>query len=93
MYVKIPGEIILQRVVITHLSDIKQHDAHMVHHITSDCIKSLSNDFNLSLKKIYLWSDGCTSQYKGKTRFYYLDKYEIDIERICLGHFDKNRQD
>ena len=94
VYAKIPGQNELKRVVITHLSDIKQHDAHMVNYITSDCIKYLSDKFELKLKKLYLWSDGCTSQYKGKTSFYYLANYNIEIERNFFGsEHGKNESD
>ena len=80
-FVKIPNVDKLKKFVITHLSDINQHDACMVHYITLDCIQYLSEKLTVSLNKIYLWSDGCASQYKGKTSFYFLSKYKLNIER------------
>ena len=32
-----------------------------------------------------MWSDGSGSQYKGKHSFYYLDKFEVPIERNFFG--------
>ena len=83
-FVKVPNKEV-QKIVITHLSDITQHDAHIVHFITSDCIKHLSEMFNETWKKIYIWSDGSSSQFKGKTSFYYLGEYDFKIERNFFG--------
>ena len=75
-----------KRVVITHLSDIHSHSAHLVFYITNDCINLLSNMFpEVQMRKVYLWSDGCASQYKGKHSFFYLDKFEVIIERNFFG--------
>ena len=74
------GEI--HRLVITHLSDILTHDAHLVHHMTLDCIKILKEKHpETEWTKGFLWSDGCASQYKGKNSFFYLDKFPIAVER------------
>ena len=81
IYAKLTGESDPKRIVITHLSDIKEQGADMVHYITSDCIKYLSDNFDVSWKKVYLWSDGCASQYKSKSSFFFLGKYDVDIER------------
>ena len=80
-YVKVPGFEDPKKVVITHLSNIHKHDAGMVHYITQDCIEYITDLFKISLIKVYLWSDGCASQYKGKTSFYYLGRYDLNIER------------
>ena len=70
------------KLVITHLSDIKNHDAHMVHFITKECISILQDKHpEINWDKFIVWSDGCASQYKGKNAFYYLDKYSINLER------------
>ena len=75
-----------KRIVITHLSDINSHNAHLVYYMTKDCINILSKLFpGVQLKKVYVWSDGCASQYKGKTSFFYLDKFEVIIERNFFG--------
>ena len=76
----------IQKLVVTHLSDIMSHDAHLVHYITQDCISALKDQHpTIEWKKIYIWSDGCAAQYKGKTSFYYLDKYSVPVERIYFA--------
>ena len=92
---KIPGIKENKKIVITHLSDIKVHDAHMVYFITKDCINYLRENFpDVVWEKIYLWSDGCTGQYKGKTSFWYLNQFDIDIERNFFGsEHGKNESD
>ena len=75
-----------KRIVITHLSDIISHSAQMVYFITKDCIEKLLDMFpDTPITKMYLWSDGCASQYKGKTSFFYLDQFEVNIERNFFG--------
>ena len=74
------GEI--HRLVITHLSDITDHDAHIVHFMTLDCLSTLKEMHpEIEWTKTYIWSDGCASQYKGKISFYYLNKFPIAVER------------
>ena len=73
-FVKMPGEITPKKYMIVHLSDIKVHGASMVHYITTDCIKYLKQKLKIPLGKIYLWSDGCAAQYKGKNSFFFLSK-------------------
>lgn len=76
----------IERQVIVHLSDITKHDPHIVHHMTQDCIDILSKMHpNEKWEKMYLWSDGCSSQYKGKNSFYYLDKFKVPVERNFFG--------
>ena len=76
----------IKRQVIVHLSDITKHDPHIVHHMTQDCIDILSKMYpNEKWNKMYLWSDGCSSQYKGKNSFYYLDKFNVPVERHFFG--------
>ena len=75
-----------QRFVITHLSDITQHDAHLVHHMTKECISILKEKHKeVKWKKFYLWSDGCSRQYKGKHSFFFLDKFDVPVERNFFG--------
>ena len=70
------------KLVITHLSDNKNHDAHMVHLMTQDCISILQNKHpEIKWNEIIVWSDGCASQYKGENSFYYLDKYSVSVQR------------
>ena len=74
------------RIVITHLSDITSHDAHIVYHITKYCIEYVCETLpGIEWQKFYVWSDGCASQYKGKHSFYYLAKFGVDIERNYFG--------
>ena len=74
------------KLVVTHFSDNTSHDAHMVFYFTRDCIEYLKETFPTSqLTKIYIWSDGCSAQYKGKHSFYYLDQLEVDVERNFFG--------
>ena len=80
-YRLIEGEPI-RKLVVTHLSDITNHDAHIVHHITQECISVLKNKFSeIDWNRFIIWSDGCASQYKGKNSFYYLNKYPVLLER------------
>ena len=68
--------------VVTHLSDITNHDAHLVHYMTLECIEILQKKYpTVKWTKAFLWSDGCAAQYKGKNSFYYLDKFPLDVER------------
>ena len=54
--------------------------------MTQDSIAILSEMYpNEMWKKMYLWSDGCSAQYKSKTSFYFLDKYTLPIERNFFG--------
>ena len=86
IYLKTHGSEKAKRIVITHLSDIQTHSAHLVFYMTKDCINVLSELFpEVQLKKVNVWSDGCASQYKGKTSFFYLDKFEVIIERVFFG--------
>ena len=76
----------LHRLVITHLSDITKHDAHIVFYMTKDCIEYMTKTFSdIKWQTFYIWSDGCTSQYKGRTSFYYLDKFQVDVQRNFFG--------
>ena len=83
-----------EKIVIIHLSDNKKHNAHMVHYITVDCIKYILRKYP-DVKKIYLWSDGCPTQYKCKTSFYYLKKiFNVEVERNFFGsEHGKNESD
>ena len=80
-YRLIEGEPI-RKLVVTHLSDIKNHDAHMVHLMTRDCISIMNDKYpEIEWNRFIIWSDGCASQYKGKNSFYYLGKYSVSLER------------
>ena len=58
----------------------------MVHYMTHDGINILSKLHpNEKWEKIYLWSDGCAAQYKGKKTFFYLDEYRVPVERHYFG--------
>ena len=72
----------IHRLVIIQISDITNHDAHIVHHMTLDCITTLKDRHpEIKWTKLFIWSDGCASQYKGKHSFYYLDKFPVQVER------------
>ena len=63
IYLKTHGNEKAKRIVITHLSDIQTHSAHLVFYMTKDCINVLSELFpEVQLKKVNVWSDGCASQ-------------------------------
>ena len=50
--------------------------------MTLDCIKILKEKHSqTNWIKGFLWSDGCSSQYKGKNSFFYLDNFPIAVER------------
>ena len=80
---------------IAHLSDYTKHDAPMVHHVSTDAIDIVSKKHpEENFVKFYIWSDGCTGQYKGKSSFYFLDQYESRVERNFFGsEHGKNRCD
>ena len=84
-----------EKIVITHLSDNNKQDAHMVYYITKDCIEYLVKKFpKTTWTKLYIWSDGCTQQYKSKTSFYYLKKFDIAVERNFFApEHGKNESD
>lgn len=83
-YRLIEGEPI-RKLVVTHLSDIKNHDAHMVNLMTQECISIMKNKYpEINWNRFILWTDGCASQYKGKFSFYYLNKYSVRVERFFL---------
>ena len=76
----------IKRLTITHVSEDLKHDTPMVHYMTLDTIAILSKRHpNEVWKKIYVWSDGCGSQYKSKSSFYFLDQYPVPIERNFYG--------
>ena len=86
LFYKIPESEEEQRLVITHLSDLNTHDATLVHYITKDCIDILLNLYpDIEWKKFFLWSDGCSAQYKGKHSFYFLSEYRVQVERNFFG--------
>ena len=75
----------VKRVVIIHLSDITDHSAHLVNIITSDIKKCLQEKYaEESFNKFFLWSDGCSAQYKGKHSFFHLCQKQ-DVERNFFG--------
>ena len=85
------------RTVIVHLSDLKDHNAHLVDYITHDTIKILKQKYpEINFTKFYLWSDGCASQYKGKNTFYHLTEAQslhiIERNYFCSEH-GKNESD
>ena len=85
LFYRLKDEGEIHRLVITHLSDITNHDAHIVHYMTLECISILKEKHpEVEWKKIFLWSDGCAAQYKGKISFYYLNKFPIAVERNFL---------
>ena len=82
LFYRLEDEGKIHRLVVSHLSDIINHDAHLVHYMSLDCISILKEKHcNVEWSKVFLWSDGCASQYKGKISFFYLDKFPIDVER------------
>mgnify|MGYP001554452841 CR=1 FL=1 len=74
----------LQKESLVFISNDKNHDYHLVQHITNECIDYIENKGSL-LKKIYIFSDGCASQYKSKGPFADLSLNNTPINRNYLG--------
>ena len=64
-------------------SDLK-HDAHAVHRFNSTFMSHLEQKRKLTFTSYQQWSDGCASQYKGKTLFHYMTE-DPRIERFYFG--------
>lgn len=66
------------------VSDVLDHDANMVHVVTEKMIEIVKDK---GLKKIVIFSDGCSAQYKSKLPFFYLNSYvgDIEVERCYFG--------
>ncbi|GFS13191.1 (S)-beta-bisabolene synthase [Elysia marginata] len=76
---------VMKRHSMVFLSDDICHDYHAVHHFTVDSIDALSKAAP-SVEKIYIFSDGCAGQYKGKGTFADLSLYTGKrIQRVFFG--------
>ena len=67
------GEVQMRHSMI-FLSDDICHDYHAVHHFTLASIEALAKDAPL-VQRVYIFSDGCAGQYKGKGTFADLSLY------------------
>ena len=59
---------------MVYLSDDVEHDHHAVYHYTSEALELLKKNAP-AVDSVYLFSDGCSSQYKGKGTFADLSLY------------------
>ena len=68
------------------LSDDLTHDAHFVRSVTEQVKLHLLSQMK-SVKKIVIFSDGCSTQYKSKMPFFFLakDSSSIEIEKCFFG--------
>ncbi|RUS90545.1 hypothetical protein EGW08_001722 [Elysia chlorotica] len=67
------------------VTDDIQHDFHAVHHFTLESMEALKKAAP-SVRKVYLFSDGCAGQYKGKGSFADLSLYTgMQIQRCFFG--------
>ena len=54
-----------------YISDDKEHDTHFVEHFFQTFFEYLRNK-NIKIEKHFVWSDGCTTQFKSARPFYAL---------------------
>lgn len=74
----------LVRHTLMFLSDDIQHDYHAVNHFTVAAIKTATS--SLAARKIYIFSDGCASQYKGRGTFADLSLLSgCPVQRLYFG--------
>ncbi len=59
------GDSVKRHNSIVFFSDDVKHDHYAVQHVTELAIEKL-NEVAPSVERIYIFSDGCASQYKGK---------------------------
>ncbi|KAK7090626.1 uncharacterized protein [Littorina saxatilis] len=72
------------------LSTDLRHDAHASHHYQIDAVKQLLGR-NLEFERIVHFSDGCASQYKGKTSFVDLSFSKEDTGILTERHYFGSR--
>lgn len=76
----------LVRHTLDFLSDDIQHDYHAVHAFTERTISHLRELGGVRPgTELYIFSDGCAAQYKGKGTFADLTNYTEPIQRIYFG--------
>ena len=68
---------------IVMLSDDLDYEHHAVHHFMEVTISHLKNQWCLNITKIHEWSNGCSTQYKGKRPF-------VDLS-YAVGDFSLSR--
>lgn len=76
------------------ISDSLDHSAHFVKYVTTKVMEHLRTRINLN--RVIIFSDGCSSQYKSRLPFYYLQNMAADVfvERCYCGpHHGKNLGD
>ncbi|GFN85355.1 Cc8l18.2-like protein [Plakobranchus ocellatus] len=67
------------------LSDDIQHDYHAVHHYKVKSIEVLKK-VTPAISRVFIFSDGCAGQYKGKGKFVDLSLYiGIQVQRSSFG--------
>ncbi|KAK3737723.1 hypothetical protein RRG08_017297 [Elysia crispata] len=78
------GEVQMRHSMV-FLSDDICHDYHAVHHFTLASIEALAKAAPL-VQRVYIFSDGCAGQYKGKGTFADLSLYTGKrIQRVFFG--------
>lgn len=85
LYFKTPSAD-LARHCLMYLTDDIAHDFHLVHHFTLAALEYYAKREVGNLKRVYLFSDGCAAQYKGKGSF--ADRRllsGLSVERIYFG--------
>ncbi|WAR05490.1 hypothetical protein MAR_020859 [Mya arenaria] len=75
---------LLVRHSIVFLSDDHTHDHHAVDHFFEKSLEYL-NDIGIKFSKLYVFSDGCDGQYKGKGSFADLSLKSIHVDRSYFG--------
>ena len=87
-YFHCPEDGELMRESFCFISDDLKHDAHAVHHFCSDVLTQLRRR-GVEVQRMIHFSDGCPSQYKGKTSFvdasFSLEDHGIPTEKHYFG--------
>lgn len=75
------------RHAVDFISDDIGHDHHAVHHFTSSVLSFFEKkDVIKAPAEVFMFSDGCAAQYKGKGNFADLSKYgSHKVQRIYFG--------
>ena len=78
----------LVRHALDFITDDVVHDHNAVHHFTSCLLHFLQEKLILPAEgplKVYIFSDGCAAQYKGRGTFADLTHYALPVQRIYYG--------
>ena len=89
-FYRCPDDDIITKESFVFISDDLKHDSNAVHHFTCLVVQRLMEQ-GLVFQKMVHFSDGCTSQYKGKTCFVDISFSETDMGIISERHFFGSR--